>query len=55
MRLRKNILLGIFVVLGLVIILPVARHYQLKAEVETYFAELKAQGEPTDLSRNDSA
>ena len=48
---RLKILIGSGIVLGLVIIIPVVHHYQLRAATEAYIAELKAKGEPLDLAQ----
>jgi hypothetical protein len=48
-RLKVSIALGI--VLGVAIVVPVIRHYQLRAATETYLAQLKAQGEPMELAQ----
>lgn len=47
---RRKILTLVGTVLGLAILLPVIRHYQLRAAVEAYIAQLKAEGEPMDLA-----
>jgi hypothetical protein len=46
---RRRILLWAAVVLVAAILLPVLWHYQLKAAVDRYRAELKARGEPMEL------
>src|SRR5262245_55055915 len=51
MNRRKKILVAVVVVIGAVFLVPVLRHYQLKAEVDRYRAELKAKGEPMDLAQ----
>ena len=48
-RRKTSIALGM--VLGVAILVPVIRHYQLRAATETYLAQLKAQGEPMDLAQ----
>lgn len=51
MNRRRKILLTAGIVLGLVILLPVIHHYQLRAATEAYIAELKARGEPMELAQ----
>ena len=51
MKLREKILLASAVIFSAVILFPVIRHYQLKAAVNHYRAELKAKGEPTELAQ----
>jgi hypothetical protein len=48
---RRKSLLGAAIVLGAAILIPVLRHYQLKAAVERYWAEMKAGGEPMELAQ----
>jgi hypothetical protein len=48
---RRKSLIAFAVVLGAVMLVPMLRHYQLKADVARYRAELKAQGEPMDLAQ----
>jgi hypothetical protein len=48
---RRKILLATAVVLGVLVIVPVLRHFQLKRAVEHYKAELKARGEPMELAQ----
>lgn len=48
---RLKILIGGGIVLGLVILVPVIHHYQLRFAVEKYISELKAKGEPMDLAQ----
>jgi hypothetical protein len=48
---RRKFLVAAAVVLVAAILVPVLRHYQLKAEVERYRAEVKAKGEPMDLAQ----
>ena len=44
-------LIGVGIVLGLAILVPVIHHYQLRWAVEKYIAELKAKGEPMELAQ----
>jgi len=48
---RRKILIVAGIVLGMAILLPVLRHYQLRFAVESYIAELKARGEPMELAQ----
>lgn len=48
---RWKILITVGIVLGVAILVPVVRHYQLRIAVENYIAQLKAQGEPLDLAQ----
>jgi len=48
---RRKILIVFSVVFGVAILVPVIRHYQLRAATEAYIAQLKAQGEPMDLAQ----
>ena len=48
---RLKILTGIGIVLGMVILIPVIHHYQLRFAVEKYIAELKAKGEPMEMAQ----
>ena len=48
---RRKILIVAGVVLGVAILIPVIRHYQLRCRDETYIAELKAKGEPMELAQ----
>jgi|SRR5665213_71215 len=48
---RKKILIVAGIVLGVAILIPVIRHYQLRFAVANYVAELKAKGEPMDLAQ----
>ena len=48
---RAKILLWLIVVLATAILIPVIRHYQLRAATEAYIAKLKAEGEPMDLAQ----
>jgi hypothetical protein len=47
----RKILIVAGIVLGVAILIPVIRHYQLRAATEAYIAELKAKGEPMDLAQ----
>jgi len=47
----RKILIVVVSVLGVAILVPVIHHYQLRAATEAYIAELKAQGEPMELSQ----
>ena len=49
-RRRKILIIGV-VVLGAAILIPVIHHYQLRAAVNAYIAELKAKGEPMELAQ----
>lgn len=50
MKLRRTLIFaGVLVAAGLLI--PVLRHYQLRASTNAYIAKLKAQGEPMDLAQ----
>ena len=51
MSLRRKILIVAGIVLGLAILIPVIRHYQLRFAVASYVAELKAKGEPMELAQ----
>jgi hypothetical protein len=51
MNCRRKILVVVGIILGVAILLPVVRHYQLRAATEAYIAELKAKGEPMDLTQ----
>ncbi|HLX96878.1 MAG TPA: hypothetical protein VKU37_14135 [Verrucomicrobiae bacterium] len=51
MSLRRKILIVFGVFFGVAILVPVIRHYQLRAATEAYIARLKAQGEPMDLAQ----
>jgi len=51
MKKRWKILIAACIALGLAILLPVIRHYQLRFAVESYLAELKAKGEPMELAQ----
>ena len=44
-------LIGVGIVLGLAILVPVIHHYQLRWAVEKYIAELKAKVEPMELAQ----
>jgi hypothetical protein len=48
---RRKILTVAGIVLGVAILIPVIRHYQLRFAVANYVAELKAKGEPMDLAQ----
>src|SRR5580704_13630051 len=48
---RRKILIVAGIVLGVAILIPVIRHYQLRFAVANYVAELKAKGEPMDLAQ----
>ena len=48
---RLKVLIALGIVLGGAILVPVIRHYQLRAATEAYIAQLKAQGEPTELAQ----
>ena len=48
---RRKILIGTAIVLGVVILIPVIRHYQLRFAVASYVAELKAKGEPMEWAQ----
>lgn len=41
----------VFISLGVAILIPIVHHYQLRAAVNAYIAELKARGEPMDLAQ----
>jgi hypothetical protein len=47
----RKILIVAGIVLGVAILIPVLRHYQLRFAVANYVAELKAKGEPMDLAQ----
>ncbi|HTY86765.1 MAG TPA: hypothetical protein VMB80_04810 [Candidatus Acidoferrum sp.] len=51
MKARQKILITLGVAFGLVILIPVIHHYQLRFAVEKYIAELKAKGEPMELAQ----
>jgi hypothetical protein len=48
---RRKILIAAGIVLGVAILIPVFRHYQLCFAVANYIAELKANGEPMELAQ----
>jgi hypothetical protein len=48
---RQKILITVALVLGVVILIPVIHHYQLRAATDAYIAQLKAQGEPIELAQ----
>ena len=50
MKTRWKILIGLAPVLGIAVLAAVAHHFQLKAAVNRYRAELKAKGEPMELA-----
>src|SRR5277367_5772606 len=47
----RKILIVVGIVLGVAILIPVIRHYQLRFAVANYVAELKAKGEPMELAQ----
>ena len=51
MNRRRKFLFAVVIVFGVTILVPVIRHYQLRAATEAYIAELKAIGEPMDLAQ----
>ena len=48
---RRKILIVVVVALGMAVLIPVIHHYQLRAAVNGYIAELKAKGEPMELAQ----
>ena len=48
---RRKFLIVAGIVLGVAVLIPIVRHYQLRFAVANYVAELKAKGEPTDLAQ----
>jgi hypothetical protein len=48
---RLKILITAVIVIGVAVLVPVIRHYQLRAVTEAYIAQLKAQGEPMELAQ----
>lgn len=48
---RRKILIVAGIALGVVILIPVIHHYQLRFAVESYLAQLKAKGEPMELAQ----
>jgi len=48
---RLKVLIALGIVLGVAIVVPVIRHYQLRFAVESYISELKAKGEPMELAQ----
>ena len=48
---RRKFLIVAGLVLGMAVLIPVIRHYQLRFAVESYVAKLKAQGEPMELAQ----
>ena len=51
MSLRRKTVIILGVALAAVILIPIIHHYQLRAAVNAYIAELKAKGEPMDLAQ----
>jgi hypothetical protein len=51
MKARRKILIVAGIVIGVAILIPVIRHYQLRFAVANYVAELKAKGEPMELAQ----
>jgi hypothetical protein len=51
MNRRRTLMILLGIVLGLAILLPIFRHYQLRFAVASYIAQLKAKGEPFELSQ----
>jgi hypothetical protein len=51
MNRRRKILMIVATVLVVAMLIPVARHYQLRFATEAYSAQLKAEGEPMDLAQ----
>jgi len=51
MNRRRKILIVLGVALAAAVLIPVIHHYQLRAATEAYIAELKAKGEPLELSQ----
>ena len=49
-RRRKSLIVA-GLVLGVAVLIPVIRHYQLRFAVASYVAKLKAQGEPMELAQ----
>jgi hypothetical protein len=48
---RRKIWVAVGSILGLVILVPIIHHYQLRFALESYIAELKAKGEPMELEK----
>lgn len=48
---RRKILIVVGIILGVAVLIPVIRHYQLRFAVANYIAELKAKGEPMELAQ----
>jgi hypothetical protein len=48
---RRKILIVAGIALGVAVLIPVIRHYQLWIAVANYVAELKAKGEPMELAQ----
>jgi len=51
MNRRRKMLVVAGIAVATAVLLPVIRHYQLRAATEAYIAELKAQGEPMELAQ----
>jgi hypothetical protein len=51
MNRRGKILIVVGTLLAVGILVPIIRHYQLRAATEAYIAQLKAKGEPMDLAQ----
>ncbi|MDR3458392.1 MAG: hypothetical protein P4N60_13155 [Verrucomicrobiae bacterium] len=49
-RRRKISIIGV-IIFGLMILIPVIRHYQLRGATEAYVTELKGHGEPMELAQ----
>jgi hypothetical protein len=47
----RKILIAAGIVLGVAVLVPVIRHYQLRFAVDSYVAQLKAKGEPMDMAQ----
>jgi hypothetical protein len=50
MNTRRKVFIGVAVILSLIVLAAVVRHYQLRFAVARYVAQLKARGEPTSLA-----
>jgi hypothetical protein len=48
---RRKFLIAIVLAFGVVILIPIIRHYQLRFAVASYIAKLKAKGEPMELAQ----
>jgi hypothetical protein len=48
---RRKILIVAGIAVGVAILMPVVRHYQLRFAVASYIAKLKAKGEPMELAQ----